>query len=249
MRARWRRAATRPPRSPDRVAFWSVLAEDDGRALDVDVDHGPVPVPVSDERPGRPARRPDRQRVRAHPGRARPSRSRCAPAESTLRARRVSDDGRGLVGASRRPGPGHTGLGLDIARRTAQDCGGHLVTGTTATGRGEGRGRAAAGDRPAQSSPPPPSSPPPSCMPPSVVASGRRSLDGDAVGWLGACVAAAGWAADGVARGAAGRGRRARRCVTVRVTWVTQARPTRTARLHARRPPQHRSGRTTCAGG
>jgi len=32
------------------------------------------------------------------------------------------------------PHPGHTGLGLDIARRTASQCGGHLVTGVTATG-------------------------------------------------------------------------------------------------------------------
>ena len=30
------------------MAFWSVLAEDDGRALDVDVDRGPLPVPVSE---------------------------------------------------------------------------------------------------------------------------------------------------------------------------------------------------------
>jgi signal transduction histidine kinase len=45
----------------------------------------------------------------------------------------VSDDGPGWSDAPS-PRAGHTGLGLDIARRTAAQCGGHLVTGITGAG-------------------------------------------------------------------------------------------------------------------
>ena len=114
-----------------RVAFWYVLAEDDGRRLDVGVDRGPLTVPLSES---------DLadlldvliDNVFAHT----PDGTAFAV---TLRAGEggcvltVSDDGGGWS-AEREPGPGHTGLGLDIARRTAEDCGGRLVTGTTATG-------------------------------------------------------------------------------------------------------------------
>ena len=116
----------------ERVAFWSALAEDDGRRSR-STSPGPPAGPGVRERPGRPARRPHRQRVRPHPRRHRASRCcAAAPAGSTVRAHRRRRR-RGLVGGAA-PGPGHTGLGLDIARRTAQDCGGHLVTGTTPTG-------------------------------------------------------------------------------------------------------------------
>ena len=114
-----------------RVAFWSVLAEDDGRALRVDVARRPLLVPVSASDLADLldvlidnvfAHTPDGTgfTVALHAG-------------GGTCVLNVSDDGPGWS-AERKPGPGHTGLGLDIARRTAQDCGGHLVTGTTATG-------------------------------------------------------------------------------------------------------------------
>ena len=114
-----------------RVAFWAVLAEDDGRALEVDVPRAPLLVPVSTS---------DLadlldvliDNVFAHTPEGTGFAVALHAGGSTC-VLSVSDDGAGWS-AERRPGPGHTGLGLDIARRTAQDCGGHLVTGTTATG-------------------------------------------------------------------------------------------------------------------
>jgi signal transduction histidine kinase len=114
-----------------RVAFWSVLAEDDGRRLTVAVDPGPLPVPVSE------ADLADLldvliDNVFAHT----PDGTGFAV---TLRAGErtcvltVTDEGGGWS-AEPKPGPGHTGLGLDIARRTAQGCGGRMVTGTTSDG-------------------------------------------------------------------------------------------------------------------
>ncbi len=114
-----------------RVAFWSVLAEDDSRGLTVAVDPGPLPVPVS------AADLADVldvliDNVFAHT----PDGTGFAV---TLRAGErtcvltVADEGGGWS-AEPKPGPGHTGLGLDIARRTAQGCGGRMVTSTTPDG-------------------------------------------------------------------------------------------------------------------
>jgi signal transduction histidine kinase len=114
-----------------RVAFWSVLAEDDGRALRVDIARAPLLVPVSASDLADLldvlidnvfAHTPDGTgfAVSLHAG-------------GGTCVLSVSDDGAGWS-AEQNPGPGHTGLGLDIARRTAQDCGGHLVTGTNAAG-------------------------------------------------------------------------------------------------------------------
>ena len=114
-----------------RVAFWSALAEDDGRPLRADVAPAPLVVPVSE---------PDLadlldvliDNVFAHT----PEGTGFAV---TLRAVDgtcllvVTDDGPGWSDASPSR-PGHTGLGIDIARRTAAQCGGHLVTGTGPAG-------------------------------------------------------------------------------------------------------------------
>ncbi|HEX3221230.1 MAG TPA: HAMP domain-containing sensor histidine kinase [Nocardioides sp.] len=115
----------------DRVAFWSALAEDDGRPLRADITPGPLVVPVSES---------DLadlldvlvDNVFAHTPEG-------TGFTVTLRATEgtcllvVSDDGPGWSDAPS-PRAGHTGLGLDIARRTAAQCGGHLVTGITGAG-------------------------------------------------------------------------------------------------------------------
>jgi signal transduction histidine kinase len=118
----------------ERVAFWSPLAEDDGRRLEVDLDRGPLPVPVSATDVA------DLldvliDNVFAHTtdGTGFSVTLRGSSGEGATARLTVADDGPGWA-AEQRPGPGRTGLGLDIARRTAQDCGGHLVTGTTASG-------------------------------------------------------------------------------------------------------------------
>jgi len=117
-----------------RVAFWSPLAEDDGRDLEIDLDRGPLEVPVS------AADLADLldvliDNVFAHTadGTAFSVTLRGMSGDRGTARLVVADDGAGW-GAEPRPGPGHTGLGLDIARRTAAHCGGHLVTGTTPAG-------------------------------------------------------------------------------------------------------------------
>jgi signal transduction histidine kinase len=114
-----------------RVAFWSALAEDDGRRLTSDVAPGPLLVPVSDT---------DLadlldvliDNVFAHTEDG-------VGFSVSLRALEgtcllvVSDEGGGWS-ATPSPRPGHTGLGINIARRTAHQCGGHLVTGISASG-------------------------------------------------------------------------------------------------------------------
>jgi signal transduction histidine kinase len=114
-----------------RVAFWSVLAEDDRRRLTVAVDRGPLPVPVS------ATDLADLldvliDNVFAHTPDGTGFSVTLRAGESTC-VLTVADEGGGWS-AEPKPGPGHTGLGLDIARRTAQDCGGRMVTGTTPDG-------------------------------------------------------------------------------------------------------------------
>jgi len=115
----------------DRVAFWSVLAEDDGRPLDVQVATGPLPVPIS------ATDLADLldvliDNVFAHTADGTGFVVALEAGEGTCRLT-VSDQGTGWSDAPR-VGPGHTGLGLDIARRTTEGCGGRLVTGTTSAG-------------------------------------------------------------------------------------------------------------------
>lgn len=131
--ARWRSTPATGARSDaaavvrDRVAFWSVLAEDTARAVTLDLAEGPLPVGVSaddlaaavDALLGNVfAHTPD--------GTAFAVRLRADTGGATLS---ISDDGPGMPsglvsrGAS---AAGSTGLGLDIARRAAQASGGRL---------------------------------------------------------------------------------------------------------------------------
>jgi signal transduction histidine kinase len=119
----------------DRVGYWSALAEDDGRSLAVDVTTGPCPVPLS---------RHDVadvvdvlvDNVFAHTpdGTGFGVSLRAADGRCVLL---VTDDGPGWAPAQPggvEPDPGHSGLGLDIVRRTAEQCGGRLVTESSARG-------------------------------------------------------------------------------------------------------------------
>ncbi|MEU6999246.1 HAMP domain-containing sensor histidine kinase [Nonomuraea sp. NPDC046570] len=112
----------------ERAAFWSVLAEDQEREMRLEVAPGPLPVAVGAAELGACvdallgnvfAHTPDGSAfsVRLTPG---------------VRLE-VADQGPGFpAGALARghSGAGSTGLGLDIARRTAESCGGSLTIST-----------------------------------------------------------------------------------------------------------------------
>lgn len=119
-----------------RARFWGVLADDRHRPLRVDVAPGPWHVPVAAGDLGAAvdvlvdnvfAHTPDGTAF------ALVVRGAGQDVEVT-----VEDEGPGLPGASvvdrGRSGSGSTGLGLDVARRTAQDAGGRLVLGRGAGG-------------------------------------------------------------------------------------------------------------------
>jgi signal transduction histidine kinase len=120
----------------DRVRFWSVLAEEEHRPVEVRLADGPLPVRVAHADLGAAldallgnvfAHTPEGSgvRVAVRPG---PE----GGAEVT-----VADDGPGLDAAvveRGRSGGGSTGLGLDIARRTAESSGGGLRIDTSARG-------------------------------------------------------------------------------------------------------------------
>jgi len=120
----------------ERVAFWSVLAEEERRAVQVDLPDLPLPVRVPAADLGAAvdallgnvfAHTPDGTafRVAVHPGPA-------GGAEVS-----VSDAGPGLPASALErghSGGGSTGLGLDIARRTAENSGGTLRVHSSAAG-------------------------------------------------------------------------------------------------------------------
>lgn len=114
-----------------RVAFWSALAEEDDRAVTTTSPTGPLLVRVSE------ADLVDLldvliDNVFAHTPAGTPFAVALRRTGATC-VLTVSDEGPGW-GATSATGPGHTGLGIDIARRTAAQCGGHLVVGTGSAG-------------------------------------------------------------------------------------------------------------------
>jgi signal transduction histidine kinase len=110
----------------ERTDFWQVLAEDQARPTEISIPEGELPVPVA---PDDLADLVDCliDNVFAHTPEQTPFAVRVAEEDGTVRLV-VSDNG---PGPAARAGDrlGSTGLGLDIARRTAVGSGGDLVFG------------------------------------------------------------------------------------------------------------------------
>jgi signal transduction histidine kinase len=112
----------------DRAAFWAVLMEDQGRSFTVSADQ-PAAVRVDATELGA-AVDTLLQNVRVHTadGTAAEVRDEALPAGGAVVA--VADAGPGLPPGAEERGrstAGSTGLGLDIARRSAEASGGRLV--------------------------------------------------------------------------------------------------------------------------
>lgn len=115
----------------ERVAFWSVLAEDTGRTVTLDLAPGPLPVGVGGDELA-DAVDALLGNVFAHTPDGTPFTVRLAPDAAGVLLT-IADDGPGLpAGAARRgaSGAGSTGLGLDIADRAARAAGGRLELGS-----------------------------------------------------------------------------------------------------------------------
>ncbi|WP_431898654.1 sensor histidine kinase [Nonomuraea sp. bgisy101] len=117
----------------ERATFWSVLAEDQDRRMDLDLAPGPLPVRVCAAELGACV---DALlgNVFAHTPEGVALAVRLSPGVRLV----VADEGPGFPPAALergRSGAGSTGLGLDIARRTAESAGGalELSTGPGAT--------------------------------------------------------------------------------------------------------------------
>lgn len=115
-----------------RLSFWQPLAEDQARALGVSLPHEELRVPLAAEDLGDLvdvlvdnvfAHTPEGTALRVELGR-----------EGDQAVITVSDSGPGWPSRPRRQRPGSTGVGLDIALRTATGCGGTLSTGVSAAG-------------------------------------------------------------------------------------------------------------------
>ena len=115
----------------ERVDFWAPLAEDQGRRLDVDLATGPAPVALD------PVDLRDVvdvlvDNVFAHTPEGTDFTVRLGVDGAAVRLV-VSDRGPGPGGAPRE-GPGHTGLGLEIVRRTVEPAGGAIEIGAAPEG-------------------------------------------------------------------------------------------------------------------
>lgn len=122
-----------------RARFWAVLASAQGRELQLDVDGGPAPVGVGPAALGA-AVDVLVDNVFGHT----PSGTAFGVAVRVVGdvvQVTAHDDGPGLPGGDvverGRSGAGSTGLGLDVARRTAETAGGRLVVGASPTGGGQ----------------------------------------------------------------------------------------------------------------
>jgi signal transduction histidine kinase len=120
----------------DRVRFWSVLAEDEGRPLHTGWPGAPilVAVPADDLAAAVDALLGN---VFAHTPEGTPMQVDLRPRPGGGALLTVRDSGPGMTVAAIERGAsdgGSTGLGLDIARRTAEASGGALRLGTSATG-------------------------------------------------------------------------------------------------------------------
>ncbi len=120
----------------ERVRFWSVLAEEEDRAVAVRIADGPLPVRVAAPDLGAAvdallgnvfAHTPEGSAVRITVG----------PRSGGGAEVVVTDAGTGMPDTAverGRSGGGSTGLGLDIARRTAEASGGALRVGSSSSG-------------------------------------------------------------------------------------------------------------------
>jgi signal transduction histidine kinase len=120
----------------DRVRFWSVLAEEEGRVLDVELPAAPAPVrvPAADLAAALDALLGN---VFAHTAEGTGAVVSVRPVRDGRTELVVTDAGAGLgtdVVERGRSGGGSTGLGLDIARRTAEGSGGALRISSSSAG-------------------------------------------------------------------------------------------------------------------
>jgi signal transduction histidine kinase len=113
----------------ERMRFWAALAEDQGRPLTVDLPAGPVPVRI-DKTALIDVLDVLVDNVFAHTRDDVPFRVRLGRAGELARLD-VSDDGPGILSGRVTPGPGHTGMGLQIVRRTVASAGGELAVSDT----------------------------------------------------------------------------------------------------------------------
>jgi len=120
----------------ERVRFWAVLAEEEGRAATVRIADGPLPVRVA---PGDLGAAVDALlgNVFAHTPEGTAFGVTVRPMSGGGAEVVVADEGPGTAEAAverGRSGGGSTGLGLDIARRTAEASGGALRVSSSAPG-------------------------------------------------------------------------------------------------------------------
>jgi signal transduction histidine kinase len=116
----------------DRVAHWAPLAEDQRRLLQVDLPAEPATVPL-DEVDLRDVVDVLVDNVFAHTPEGTAFSVVLTPDGDDTVLLVVADAGPGL-GVLRPQGPGHTGLGLEIVRRTVEPAGGSLETGAAPEG-------------------------------------------------------------------------------------------------------------------